>query len=152
MYPWPCNQDYLGFFFFSLEVTVCILSWKKWEQLNTRCRNIEDVCSGRLIIFPIPSTVQSFWFTISTFAGARLLSLKTSVLGTWSTISIQPWQMDKGLSRTRQEEPTSRRGKSPPKAIFKWFANWYSEGKLFIYFSLFSCIWVSRKLGALALN
>lgn len=95
----PVIKDYLGFFFllgnslyFVMEKMRTI---RMFSRLDTRCQNTEDVCSGRLIIFPIPSTVQSFWFTISAFLGAKLLSLKTPIHGTWSSISIQPWHIGK---------------------------------------------------------
>ena len=57
---------------------------RMFSRLDTRCRNTEDVCSGRLIIFPMLSTVQSFGFTILAFPGARLVSLKVPILRTWS--------------------------------------------------------------------
>lgn len=75
-------------FFSPLEATACVWSWKKmrtirmFSRLDTRCRNTEDVCSGRLIIFPMLSTVQSFGFTILAFPGARLVSLKVPILRT----------------------------------------------------------------------
>lgn len=55
---------------------------RMFSRLDTRCQNTEDVCSGRLIIFPMLSTVQSFGFTILAFPGARLVSLKVPILRT----------------------------------------------------------------------
>lgn len=71
---------------------------RMFSRLDTRCQNTGDVGAGSLLIFPIPRTVQSFWFTIPAFLSTKLLSLKKkkkATCGTGSTISIQSRQMGK---------------------------------------------------------
>lgn len=88
---------------------------RMFSRLDTRYQNTGDVGAGSLIIFPIPCTVQSLWFTIPAFLGTKLLSLKKKKPsleleapfqynhGIWAKLHFkgQPWM--------RQEEPTCRK-------------------------------------------